>query len=298
MLVSVGDGPTRAVQVDTGSVGLIIWRGDVGPDAVAEGPGEREYNSSGRIFRGTYFRTRITFRTKNGTARTALLRVLGVERQDCDPAKPACVPREGDALRQVGVLGVGFDRPAYTAADRLDQSDNPFLNLETMRQGMMPRRYIIGTQTVSLGGTPRVSGGFRVLRLSRAARGSAGAPDDWRRPDGCYTLTEDQVRRFGPFCTKLLVDTGLPEMILTLPVAKRPAGLCDPRCAAGMGVAVRAGKALAWSFVAGESGAPEYVRWGLNGATTQINTGRALLEHYDYLYDATQGIVGFRATGH
>ncbi|MGH7154210.1 MAG: hypothetical protein ACREF3_09790 [Acetobacteraceae bacterium] len=294
--VSVGGGPARLVQVDTGSVGLIVWQGDIGADAVAEGPGEREYNSSGRIFRGTYFRTRVAFQTKNGSVRTALLRVLAVDRQDCDPAKSACRPREGDALRHVGVLGVGFDRPAYTAADRLDQSDNPFLNLETMRQRMMPRRYIISVQTVWLGGTPRVPGGFRILRLSRRARGSAGAPDDWGRPIGCYTLTTDQVRQFGPFCTKLLVDTGLPEMILTLPKPKRPPGLCDPRCPAGMHVTVRAGKALNWSFVTGERGAPDYVRWGLNGTTTQINTGRALLEHHDYLYDATQGIVGFRTT--
>lgn len=295
--VSVGGGAARLVQVDTGSVGLIIWRGDIGPDAVPEASGEREYNSSGRIFRGRYFRTRIAFLFGNKIMRTALLRVLAVDRQDCDPAKPACRPRAGAALRHVGVLGVGFDRPAYTQADRLDQSDNPFLNLEGMRRGTMPRRYVIGMRTIWLGGAPRLPGGFRVLRLSPGTSGSAGAPADWRRPMGCYSLAADQVRQFGPFCTKLLVDSGLPEMILTLPRPQRPPDLCDQRCPAGMHVSVRAGAALDWSFDIGDADAPAYVRWGLNGETTQINTGRALLAHFDYLYDADQGVVGFRSTG-
>jgi hypothetical protein len=297
--ISVGDGSQRLVQVDTGSVGLIVWRGDIGPAAVPQGPGKREYNSSGRIFRGTYFLTWIAFQTPGGTVQTVRLRVLGVDRQDCDPAKPDCRAQEGAALQHVGVLGVGFDRPAYTQGDVLDQSDNPFLNLEPMRGGRMPRRYILSTHSVELGGTASLPAGFHTLSLTIRTPGQGGAPDDWARPTGCYTLTLSTGRSIGPFCTKLLVDSGLPEMILTLPPAQRPAGLaCDTRCPDGLQVTVRAGNALNWEFTTGEPGAPRYVRWGLNGSTTQINTGRALLEHFDYLYDADLGVVGFRPASH
>jgi len=297
--VSVGNGPQRLAQVDTGSVGLIVWRGAIGPAAVPQGPGEREYNSSGRIFRGTYFLTRIAFQTFQGTVQSVRLSVLGVDRQDCDPAKPDCRTQDGAALQHVGVLGVGFDRTAYTRGDRLDQSDNPFLNLEPMRDGGMPRRYVLSTHSIELGGTASLPAGFHTLPLTIRTRGHGGAPDDWGRPSGCYTLTFSTDQRFGPACTKLLVDSGLPEMILTLPPAKRPAGFaCDPRCPDGLRAAVRAGDALDWEFTTGEPGAPSYVRWGLNGNTTQINTGRVVLDHYDYLYDADLGIVGFRPVKH
>ena len=297
--VSVGNGPQRLVQVDTGSVGLIVWRGAIGPAAVPQGPGEREYNSSGRIFRGRYFLTRIAFQTPEGTVQTVRLRVLGVERQDCDPAKPDCPRQGGAALRQVGVLGVGFDRPAYTRGDLLDQSDNPFLNLEPMRDGSMPRRYMLSTHSIELGGTASSPAGFAALPLTIRTHGQGGAPDDWARPAACYTLTSSTDRHFGPVCTKLLVDSGLPEMILTLPPSQRPAGFaCDPRCPNGWQATIRAGNALDWEFKTGEPGAPSYVRWGLNGNTTQINTGRTLLDHFDYLYDADLGIVGFRPVSH
>ncbi len=297
--VSIGGGPERLAQVDTGSVGLVVWRGAIGADAVAAGPGVREYNSSGRIFRGTYFLTRIAFRTSDGTVGTARLRVLGVERQDCDPAKPSCRRQDAASLEHVGVLGVGFDRPPYTADDRLDQSDNPFLNLEAMRGGTMPRRYVLTTSTILLGGKATLPKGFHTLSLAISTRGHGGAPNDWRRPSGCYSLSSPDNQHFGPVCTKLLVDTGLPEMILTLPRQRRPgAFLCDAQCPDGIRVALRAGNALDWDFTTGDQSAPGYVRWGLNGSTTQINTGRELLTRYDYLYDADRGGVGFRLIAH
>lgn len=297
--VSVGNGAQRLVQVDTGSVGLIVWRGAIGAAAVPQGTGEREYNSSGRIFRGTYFLTRIAFRTASGAVQAERLRVLGVDRQDCDPAKPECRTQDGAALRHVGVLGVGFDRPAYTRGDLLDQSDNPFLNLEPMRGGRMPRRYMLSTHSIELGGTASLPAGFDALSLTIRTPGHGGAPNDWARPSSCYTLASSAGQRFGPVCTKLLVDSGLPEMILTLPPAQRPAGFaCDLRCPDGLQATVRSGNALDWEFTTGEPGAPSYVRWGANGNTTQINTGRALLDHYDYLYDADLGIVGFRPVNH
>lgn len=87
--------------------------------------------------------------------------------------------------------------------------------------------------------------------------------------------------------------------MLTLPPAQRPAGfVCNPRCPDGLRSTVHAGNALDWEFTRGKSGAPSYMRSGLNRSTTQIKTGRTLLDHFDYLYDADLGIVGFRPVSH
>jgi hypothetical protein len=99
----------------------------------------------------------------------------------------------------------------------------------------------------------------------------------------------------------VLIDTGVPEMLLWLSPPDRPSGSADAsKLSAGVAVAITApaasnAPALQYSFVTGDAAdpaAPSAVEWR-NG--TGINTGRHILASADYLYDAARGMIGFRS---
>jgi hypothetical protein len=80
--VSIGEGPWHSVQVDTGSVGMVVPRSVLGPQARDTGvPGRIAYTSSGRIFTGEYYLAEVAMRGRNGpVVQTVPIRVLAVDR--------------------------------------------------------------------------------------------------------------------------------------------------------------------------------------------------------------------------
>ena len=161
--LSVGGGPLRYAQVDTGSVGVLVSRDMLGPKAMALGEnGAREFDSSGRVYQGQYYRAPIELRGRNGDAVTIPVRVLAVDALVCDPARAhGCTPMSH--LSGFAFLGVGFDRPPflnppYVLRDALGPSDNPFLQLTGMAAGTMPRGYILARDRVVLGSGAATAG--------------------------------------------------------------------------------------------------------------------------------------------
>ena len=97
----------------------------------------------------------------------------------------------------------------------------------------------------------------------------------------------------------MLVDTGVPEMILWGPSDKTLGGIVPAGAtAAPSGTAVRittqAGSMLDWSFVLGAGAESPSAVTIKNAGTFSINTGRSLIVDYDYLFDAKAGLVGFQ----
>ncbi len=314
--LSVGGGPFRDAQVDTGSVGILVSRDILGPRAVGLGEsGAREFDSSGRVFEGQYFRASIELRGDGGTVTTVPLRVLGVDALVCDPVRAnGCSPNSH--LSGFVFVGVGFDRPPFlnppfVVRDLLGPSDNPFLQLAAMAAGGMPRRFILARDRIVLGPSDATEAGFSLISLSGAS-GLAGVtgPRDWNRATAGYILLGPGSERFVPpqGAVPLLVDTGLEFAILTMPPALRPPTLTNPgsvtfKSGINVQVSVPAGAgsanvALHYEFRTGASSAPALaptrVVWGENGNSTQLNTGSNLLNAYDYLYDSDRGLIGFR----
>jgi hypothetical protein len=314
--LSVGGGPFGFAQVDTGSVGILVSRDMLGPRAVSLGEsGAREFDSSGRVFEGQYFRASIELRGDGGDVTTVPLRVLEVDTLVCDPVRAnGCSPNPH--LSGFVFLGVGFDRPPFinpplVVRDLLGPSDNPFLQLVAMAAGRIPRRFILARDRIVLGPSDATAASFSLISLPGES-GLAGkdTPRDWNRANTRYILTGPGTERFVPpqGTVPLLVDTGLEDAILTMPPALRPPTLTNPGSVtfkSGINVQVSVPKgagsanvALSYEFRTGASPAPPLaptrVEWGTNGDSTQLNTGSNLLNAYDYLYDSDHGLIGFR----
>jgi hypothetical protein len=313
--LSIGGGPFHYAQVDTGSVGILVSHDLLGSGAVALGEsGAREFNSSGRVYQGQYYRASIELRGSDGIATTVPMRVLGVDALVCDPVRAnGCRPNPH--VSGFVFLGVGFDRPPflnppYVVRDLLGPSDNPFLQLAAMAAGEMPRRFILARDRIVLGPSDATEAAFNLVSLPGES-GLAGepAPRDWNRATASYTLSGPGSQRFVPpgGTVPLLVDTGLEYTILTMPPVLRPPALTNPGSTtfiSGINVQVSVltgtgstNVALQYEFRTGASPTPAFaptrVVWGINGNSTQLNTGSNLLNAYDYLYDSDRGFIGF-----
>jgi hypothetical protein len=297
LVVSIGGGADRTVEIDTGSRGLVVARTALGSQAADTGrAGHVEYTSDGLILSGEYFLAPIRFRTAHATVQTVPVRILGVESSSCDGAYPRCRPDTDVA--HVGVLGVGYGNYADTGEPPTSEV-NPFLQLDAMQHGTTRRGYIITRDHVTLGLTRADLASFHQVPLPRLP-GSTDLPGDWGGAPGCFALPDHGN---DPHCGTILVDTGLATMILGLHPAQRPPALRD---AVPSGTRIRiglpslTGPALSYTVTAGAPDDPldpeenPAVRWSTKTAPF-VNTGRHLLAGYDYLFDADTGHIGFRA---
>jgi hypothetical protein len=227
-----------------------------------------EYVSSGKVYCGQWVKAPVILGVPetwdgDGDYPTAEVEVFAVDR-----------PTDFDG----GILGVGF---AIGGLADGGPARNPLLHL-TYHGEKLRRGYIIRTQDLEAGLTSANTGGFAFVELQRNADGG-----DWMQPTGALALPNN-------FSVDLpvLVDTGVPEMLLWLSPADRPPGTTNAsKMPNGVAVTVSApaapnASALQYSFVTGDAtdpAAPSAVEWR-NG--TGINTGRHILASADYLYDA------------
>ncbi len=301
LLMSFGGEPVRAVM-DTGSTGIVVAASSIpNIDGLRQiGPGTLTYSSSGRIMRGRWVETRVTIGGANDqSVTTKPIAVLAVERIDCVPNARNCEP--SDAPRHVAMLGIGFAREG----DHQSQSTpdkNPFLNLPGMGSmgapGALRRGYVVTRAGVHVGLTAaNTRGNYHFVQLQRAADGR-----DWGPLPACITL-----EGAAPACGTALIDTGVSVMYLTLPpdrMADRTTeGERGRTIAPGARLSIRFGESEAahppgYGFAAGDPAnpaAPErIVLVGGENRPTFVNTSVHALNAFDYLFDAADGVVGFR----
>ncbi len=274
--VSIAGGRRRSVQIDTGSIGFVVGRSAIGKHAIGPlAPGRQEYTSDGLILLGHFFRASVVLEGTSGRAVTAPVKILGVESFACDPKYPTCSTR-GRNPDSVGVMGVGFDRKEHVGS-------NLFLSIADMSAHRMHPGYIIAADSITLGLTQANTKGFRYTSLVRAN-------GDWKTAPGCFGFVGRPG--FENICGTILVDTGLPSMILSRARPLRPPGMQD---------SIPRGTRLTFGIPDLTNGAMNYsadagaIRWSnATGSDAFANTGRAPLRRYDYLYDSGCGRVGFR----
>jgi hypothetical protein len=290
LLVSFGGSPVVAVM-DTGSTGIVISASAIPDVANLPGPpGSVEYSSSGRIERGRWVETPVTIRGANGlSVTTRPIRVLAVTRVDCIPHARNC--RVRIMPRHVAMLGVGFGREADHQPESTPER-NPFL----MIAGAVPlwRGYVVTRQGVTLGLNPSISHSFAMIRLRRSRRVA-----DWDQTPACIAIAGAQ-----PACGAALIDTGVGVMYLSMPLDPLSAGLTG-------GVSLRPGTRLAISLPAPARAAASYaITVGgppsapapdsvilVPHRSTFVNTSLRFLNGYDYLFNDSLGMVGFRPDG-
>jgi hypothetical protein len=289
LLLSFGGAP-RAAVMDTGSTGIVV-SADAIPDIASlpsRGPASLAYSSSGRIMRGTLVVTAVTIAGADGASiTTAPIAVLAVTRMDCQRTARDCKPRARPP--HVAMIGVGFGREHdHQSIGTPDK--NPFLTVATTPQDRVRRGYVITAEGVHVGLTAEdTAGGFSFVKLMPDPRWP-----DWQAAPACITVGDT-----APACGRLLADTGVSGMYLTVPADRLGAS----GVANGTGIAIRLGpqndpQALGYRFVVGDIANPlapgKVTLSGIGLRSTFVNTGFHLLNGFDYLYDADGGRVGFR----
>ena len=235
--------------------------------------------------------------TLSGHTATATVALLGSKASGDLPSPPTTVPMSlcavDDPTFTGGMMGVGFGR-----ASPADPSRNVLLEMADVQAGTMHPGYVLSTHPsphVQVGLTAASQAGFQTIALAPDPGGSG----DWvaRSLQGCLTLPKTPA--FGPACGGLLVDTGVADCLLWGPSDPTlggavPSGQTTVPSGVAMQIAAPSGgSTLRYSFVVG-SGADTPAAVTIRTASAfSINTGRALLVDYDYLFDARNGLVGF-----
>lgn len=303
MNIKVGkEGVAKAVEVDTGSRGLVFPRSKIGADAIGPGAaGQMEYTSDGKIFHGHYFLAPITLDAGGKNVETVPVEVLGVEYQTCDPKFPKC--KVDASVDNMGNMGVAFDRPESSGGP----DTNPFLQLKDVLEGRSHAGYIITKDGITLGLSADRAAGFSTMKLDPAqpVPGRAFFPGDWTQPPVCFSFPKYGTTQY---CGQMLMDTGIGSMIVNLPPDQRPTEIAtaDP-LPDGLEIKIAApdqsAPVMDYSFTLGDDTNPmaptasaedPAARWADASSIPSVNTGRHVVAGYDYMYDASCGRIGYK----
>ncbi|TAJ85379.1 MAG: hypothetical protein EPO10_13735 [Reyranella sp.] len=293
--LSLNGARPRWFGMDTGSTGIVVSADHFipGPHDVSQGPGRLVYNSSGRILSGEHWMTDVVIRRDEHTpVATARVQVLRVSRITCLEQARDCRPESEP--RNVGFMGIGFDRGAAQATADDTSPKNPFVSLVSLASGRPVNSvrpgYAITRTGVHLGMTPALTRHMAFVKLMPKAH-RPGVPD-WNGAP--MTVSVDGISEQGT----MLMDTGINYMFLSPPAGTRlergrraPEGT---RIELLMPARLRPQPAF-YEFTVGRRGNPlhpERVEV-VHDATVFVNTGRMFLEGFDYLYDAAGGYVGY-----
>jgi len=286
LYASIAGGPAHLVQLDTGSLGLYVPASVLGSSAtVSTTTCSITYVSSGT--------------TLSGHEATAPVALLGATSAGDVTPPPTTVPMTFCAVDDTtftgGMMGVGFGRGTGS-----DPSRNVLLEMAPIKAGTMHAGFVLSTHpspAVQIGLTSGGVAGFQTVALEADPSGNG----DWVATSlrGCLRLPN--VVAFATECGGLLVDTGVADCLLWGPTDPTlggtvPSGQTLVPNGVALQIEAEAGApTLDYSFVVGsDAGSPAGVSIRTASAFS-INTGRALLTEFDYLFDAQQGLVGFRA---
>jgi hypothetical protein len=298
-------GSTHLAVMDTGSTGIVVSAGDIpGVDALPSTPGRLLYSSSGRMMMGKWVSVPVTIAGSDGTKLTTpAIPVLAITAIACAPKARDCKTEEQP--KGVAVLGIGFGREA-DGQEQSTPDKNAFL-AASAALGPGRRGYIVTRTGVQVGlAAADLAGGFALTKLT-ADPAHAG---DWLGAPFCVTLNGKTPAT----CGASLVDTGVTGMYLTLPPAAVGSGRAktdrgEATLADGTKVAfVFAGTAGAqatagsatYAFTVGQAGnplAPGFLILNTDRPQPFVNTSVRFLNGFDYLFDADDGMVGYRWTG-
>jgi hypothetical protein len=290
--VSVDGGKPITMQVDTGSVGVILGAGDV-PNIDPKAPaGSIAYSSSGVELDGVWTNVTLTFpdgKDADGHEPTVKLPILAARERKVSGVGVNAAGTKAALNPKVYMFGIGFGRGKQPHPER-----NPFLNLLEMQAGTMNRGYTITRDGFELGLTAKNTGAGYVYQklkqrdLPKEFSTQFPGLKDWETAPGSYSVGD---LKSGP--GTVLMDTGLTNMIIS-----DPAGPATGDVADGTPVTVNLldGK-LHYSFKAGDSTspvAPRRITWVAPKQAAYINTGLRAFAMYDYLFDADGGYLGLK----
>lgn len=294
--------------MDTGSVGIIA-SADIfqpAPDAQNLGPGYQYYSSSGIIEEGTWWTATQNIYDDNGTLLAVTnAPVLQVTHVRCAKHARSCHSKEHP--RHIAMFGMGFARESK-AQKRGTPAYNPFLNLLAVRQNgvLSPlppnwaNGYVVTPKGIYLGLTTQNTQNAGWVKLEPWPEYSTPSLPEWKAAP--MTLVVNGTAGDGT----ILMDTGVGTSYLTLPFQANIGHLAHcPRsslreCApAGTEIQVflpnQYNPVASYTFTVGENDnlmEPKGIHVKRSGAPF-INTSRHVFQGFNYIYDNTNGYVGY-----
>jgi hypothetical protein len=300
--------------IDTGSCGFVISAADL-PDwtrtEAAKHPRGWEFLSSSKIlYTGHWIPKDIYFTNANVEVK-ARIPVLAVETRTHCPdydrtSDNGLCPAPSGATEMpsgIRVMGVGFGRE-HDGLPQGTPDKNAFINIHTVngvdvvgnpgfRSG-----FVIRKEGIDIGLTSSNTAGMNFTKLSLQKK-NAGARD-WSQVEGCMVVDGSKCIP-GP----ALIDTGVSQMYITVPLGTRVRRTNPPLLDDGSNVEVRvgplaAGKYLATAkFTVGHTGGivPSSVRLTLADPAKNpphFNTGRHFLRNWNVAFDSDGGFFGMR----
>lgn len=280
--------------MDTGSTGLVVaaraiphWE-----QLPSLGPARLTYSSSGRVMEGRWVVTPVTVAGRNGArVRTARMPVMAVTRVACLKDARDCTPEEHP--RHVAMLGIGHAREADLQAQSTPDR-NPFLRTEAEASGRVQRGYVVTRDGVYVGLSRAMPDpAFLTVQLKRDERFG-----DWSAPPVCLSVDS----RMPPACGTVLVDTGVTGSFLTAGGGQLEDLVAGSTLRPGtqVGVQLSRGNEPPWGYtfrVDDRSNplTPDKVTVVHKDGPAFLNTSVHFLNGFDVLFDAEQGLAGYRA---
>ena len=300
--VSLSGDPAIHFLMDTGSTGIVVSSDNYTPPngSVSDGAGQITYSSSGLTLYGNLYTTPVTFGVSGATASATVEILVATTFKKCPRTGGTC--STGNATG-TAMCGVGFGQEGPNMPDG-SPATNPFLNLTAINgvTTVVAPAYILTTTGVTLGATPTMMKRFRQVALSWDT-----TKGDWDRAP--FTMYINGVAGAGT----ALMDTGVGGMFLTPPYGQtiQTTANCPvvgSNCpVTGTKIRIKIGSPGAnYAFVMGADGVPATgtaampatVTADAAGATPGdvgfVNTTYHIFNQFDYLYDYTTGVVGFR----
>lgn len=296
LTLSAGGGPPRPVTMDTGSLGIVIPRTAVGPNAVPlpNPPPAPGYSSSGNSYQGEWLLAPVQVSGRDGTSFTTS-RPVPVFGATADGNGPLNTD-SGLGMMGVGIRGLDVDA---------GNTWNPFLNLPQMQTGEFRTGYILSRYGVIFGYPQSAIGDFQTFQTNCAFH------DKQLTPLARVTLYPPAGTPLTPYINvaPFLLDTGLGYMIITPPAGQAPPHAAfsdaDQNLVPAVDVAVELQTQSGdwqtfWNFNSSGCGlqpdTPDKVRLAMPGGFGMSNTSRHLLAMYDYLVDLQFGPAGASGT--
>lgn len=283
--------------MDTGSVGIVaspdIFQPE--PGAINLGPGQQIYSSSGIIENGTWWTATQKIYDENGNLlATSNVPVLQVTSITCTKDARSCMAT--DHPTNISVMGIGFARESKEQT-RGTPAYNAFLNLQTVFQNgvLSPlpsdwtNGYVVTPDGVDLGLTAANTANAGWVQLAPWPAYSTNTLSEWMAAP--MTISTNGISGNG----NVLMDTGVASGFLTPPPGVNLGKSAPNGTVIDVFLPNEQNPVAFYTFTVGQAGnlmEPDGVII-VGGSNVFFNTSRHVLLGIDFIYDNTNGYIGY-----
>ncbi|AUT02299.1 hypothetical protein CLI64_18950 [Nostoc sp. CENA543] len=285
--VAVANGRPRRVLLDTGSAGLRVPREFLGNAPIQQtGQKVREVLSDGTVLEGDLVYANVQF----GLISTEEpVPVQIVTSRQCIPQKPNCSAKSSTSFS--GIIGVNYAERAL-----------PYNPLRKLPGNLSNGFIVVGNRggnnsNLVIGLTDKNRAGFRIAALSPqpAMGGIPGNRWDSRLSGVCLAIANSAIKNT---CNaRMVVDSGMNSSYVDFKSAALMGKLKQGRLTAQNTVKLSIPRVFDYSIAPGSRNG--FNVWSVNLAQQLdqpmvVNSGIALFDRYNVLFDGVNGRVGFR----